>query len=78
MSQMRSASLTQTCAHAGDVYLPIEGRCANPLRPCNLTTAMLVAAVVRAAVYGTYILWHLLLIFQGSRDMARMPMSTFR
>ena len=39
---------------------------------------MLVAAVVRAAVYGVYMVWHLVLIFQGSRDMARMPLSTFR
>ena len=74
---MQSESLTRY-AHAGDVYLPVAGQCAEPLRPCKLTTVMLVAAVVRAAVYGIYIVWHLLLIFQGSRDMARMPTSTFR
>ena len=34
---------------------------------------MFVAALVRAAVYGIYMVWHLVLIFQGSRDMARMP-----
>lgn len=39
---------------------------------------MFVAALVRAAIYGIYMVWHLVLIFQGSRDMARMPLSTFR
>lgn len=38
----------------------------------------LVAIVVRAAVYGVYMVWHFVLVFQGSADMARMPTAPFR
>ena len=38
----------------------------------------LAAMVVRAAVYGVYMVWHFVLVFQGSADMARMPTAPFR
>ena len=38
----------------------------------------LAAMVVRAVVYGVYMVWHFVLVFQGSADMARMPTAPFR
>lgn len=37
-----------------------------------------VAAFLRMSVYGVFLLWHFVLVFQGLRDMARMPVDSFR
>ncbi|KAL3161314.1 hypothetical protein ABBQ38_009668 [Trebouxia sp. C0009 RCD-2024] len=59
-------------------YKVLPGECALPLRPCQKAVGSLVAVVIRAVVYGIYIIWHFVLVWQGSSDMARMPVNTFR
>lgn len=65
--------------YAGHYYYEVvPGACASPVRPCQKVAGSLVALVIRAVVYGIYIIWHFVLVWQGSSDMARMPMNTFR
>lgn len=59
-------------------YKVLPGECASPLRPCQTAVGSLVAVVIRAVVYGIYIIWHFVLVWQGSSDMARMPVNPFR
>ena len=62
---------------AGQIYVG-QPSCADPVVPCAYIKTNFVAIIMRVIVYGIFTIWHFVLLIQGMRDVARMPISQFR
>ena len=68
------------CVAAGHIYRPDAGQivCAYPLAVCTGSPANKAAVILRCIAIGLASTWHSIVVFQGMKDMARMPLGAFR
>ncbi len=65
---------------AGRMYKPNATRltCIAPLELCSYNFSNHTQFIIRCVALGIWSIWYFVLVFQGLRDMARMPYETFR
>ncbi|KAL0040544.1 hypothetical protein WJX77_010258 [Trebouxia sp. C0004] len=64
----------------GRMYRPNTTRlaCTRPLQLCIYNFSNYTQSITRCMALGIWCIWYFVLVFQGLRDMARMPYETFR